>query len=59
MKDSTFSMIVFFCLGVGALLPWNAVLSCYPFFIDKYPSIEWFKLGYDVTFYFPIPLMAM
>ncbi|KAL4506729.1 hypothetical protein ABPG72_001150 [Tetrahymena utriculariae] len=45
--------VAFVFLGIASLAGWNAILTAFDFFSQKYPKGEFL----DVTFYFPIPIM--
>ncbi|EAS01236.1 equilibrative nucleoside transporter family protein (macronuclear) [Tetrahymena thermophila SB210] len=45
--------VAFVFLGIASLAGWNAILTAFDFFGQKYPKGQFL----DVTFYFPIPIM--
>jgi hypothetical protein len=44
--------IIFLLWGIGVLLPWNAVLTCFDFFGDEMP-------GYNPSFVYPFAVNAL
>jgi hypothetical protein len=43
---------IFFLWGIGILLPWNAVLTCFDFFNDEMP-------GYKPSFVYPFAVNGL
>eukprot|EP01017_Pseudomicrothorax_dubius_P041835 TRINITY_DN6750_c0_g1_i1.p1 TRINITY_DN6750_c0_g1~~TRINITY_DN6750_c0_g1_i1.p1 ORF type:complete len:294 (-),score=21.82 TRINITY_DN6750_c0_g1_i1:61-942(-) len=50
-ESDTFAAIFFWMAGFGSLSPWNAFITAFDFFEDRYPN-------HDVRFWFPIPAFA-